>query len=153
MKGNKYAIGNTGGRPTKYSPEMIQIAKDYLDECVDEETQRVRTDGDKSITYELGINAKIPTVAGLSLKLGVARDTVYEYAKANKEFSDALEVILAAQESKLIENSISGKYNSAIAKLLLVKHGYVERQEITGKDGVAFMPEPLLGGKSNGETK
>lgn len=133
--GNKFALGNEGGRPTKYSPEMVQLAYEYLKECVDEETERIKSEGDRSTTYQLGINAKIPTVAGLALKLKVSKETIYQWKKENKEFSDALEAILTEQERKLIDNSISGKYNPLIAKLLLVKHGYVDRQELTGKDG------------------
>jgi hypothetical protein len=81
MKGNKFAVGNEGGRPTKYGPDIIRLAKEYLDESVDEETQRVKTDGEKSTTYQLGINAKIPTIAGLALKLGVSKDTIHEWKR------------------------------------------------------------------------
>lgn len=66
----------------------------------------------------------VPTVEGLAIYLGLHRDTLY----ARQEFSDILAEIKQLQAHALLNNSLNGKYNPVIAKLLLSsKHGYVEK--------------------------
>ena len=57
--------------------------------------------------------------------------------------------MMATQGDQLINNALVNKYNSSITKLLLSKHGYVERQDITS-DGKA-LPTPILGGATLNE--
>ncbi len=78
-------------------------------------------------------------MADFALDLGVARSTIYEWAKEHKEFSDILEDILSTQERMLLVNGLNGEYNSTIAKLVLSKHGYRESQDITS-DNKAVAP-------------
>ncbi len=63
--------------------------------------------------------------------LRVHRDTIYEWAKQYKEFSDTLEFCHTKQVKILINLGLAGKINTAIAKLLLAKQGYSEKQEIS----------------------
>lgn len=90
---------------------MVKIAKDYI-----ENHQRY---GDV-----------IPSVEGLALVLGVNRDTIYEWKRQYKEFSDALEILNLKQTKLLINAGLLNKVNIAIAKLLLSKQGYTEKQEL-----------------------
>ena len=76
----------------------------------------------------------LPTVAGLAVQMGVARSTVYLWAEEHPEFSDILELLLSQQESQLIQNSLVGMYNAPITKLLLTKHGYKDRADVTTDD-------------------
>jgi hypothetical protein len=75
----------------------------------------------------------LPTVEGLAVHLEIARSTVYACAKVFPEFSDILEALLAAQGSQLIQNGVTGEYNSTITKLMLTKHGYTDKMEVTEK--------------------
>ena len=100
-----------GGRPTKYSEEMLQKASDYL-ALYDEK-------GDE-----------VPTAAGLSLELGVNKSTVYEWAGKHDEFSNTLNAINACQERILISKGLNSKFNSTITKLMLANHGYSDKQQI-----------------------
>lgn len=108
------------GRPTEYTPELLAKAKAYL---------------------ELGYaeDEKIPSIAGLSRFLEIARSTIYDWAGQDdkKEFSDILEQILAKQEYTLLNKGITGEFNSTITKLVLAKQGYKESSEtdISSKDG------------------
>ncbi len=79
----------------------------------------------------------IPSTVGLSLYLGVSRQTIDEWGKNPEyaEFSYILEQIQSKQCSLLINSGLTGEFNSAITKLVLGKHGYSERQEITGENG------------------
>lgn len=124
------------GRPTDYSKEMLAKASEYLQLCID-------TDPDQQIEQEpqphggslkrarnQELVVKIPTKGGLARYLGVSRDTLYEWAKIHPDFSDIMEYLGSEQEDRLINNGLSGAYNPTIAKLLLAKHGYVEKQEV-----------------------
>jgi len=108
----------SGGRPTKLTPELIDKAKEYV---------------------EGGFMAKelVPTIAGLTLHIDVRRSTVYEWAKINEVFSDIVDKIMVSQEQGLLKGGLAGEYNASIAKLMLTKHGYTDKQEtaLTGADG------------------
>jgi hypothetical protein len=124
-----------GGRPSEYSEEILTKAKEYLDSCEDE-TEKVVEMANEEKGYEKYRNklkVNLPSVAGLAIYLEVARSTVYEWGEQHKEFSDILEKILAEQEKRLIENGLSGDYNPQIAKLVLGKHGYHDKQDVDQK--------------------
>lgn len=109
------------GRPTDYGAEKLEKARHYL------------------AHYEEYDDA-IPSIAGLSLVLGIARSTVYDWASQPEkaEFSDILQEILSTQEKVLVNKGLKGEFNSNIVKLALGKHGYSDKQELTGPDGGAL---------------
>ena len=45
------------------------------------------------------------------------------------------------QERFLVEGGVSGSYNPMISKLILTKHGYADKQEVTGADGKDLIPQ------------
>lgn len=109
-------------RPTKLSKTLIAKASQFFGDRRD----------DKML---------LPTVEGLALELGISRDTVYDWCdipeeadaetrKLKEQFSDIVSDLKSAQAEKLVQLGLSGRYNSAIAKLILSgKHGYVEKKE------------------------
>ena len=131
-------------RPTTYTEEMLSKTNEYLLLCEDTETER---DGNRGGT-EYKLNVKLPTIEGLSVYLGVARDTLYEWSTKHEEFSDTLDSLRAEQADKLINNGLSGNYNSTIAKLMLSSnHGMREKSDVTS-DGKEF-PTPIVTIKRN----
>lgn len=135
--GNKNAEGNEGGRPTKMPEDLIERAQAYLSQCIDNETEFHKTRGEKSDSYERIKKVNIPSIAGLARWLDVSRETIYEWQKAKIEFSDICEKILAEQEKRLLDNGLAGEYQPNITKLLLTKHGYTDKADITS-DGKAI---------------
>lgn len=131
-------------RPTHYNLNILQKAKDYLVSCVDEEFDWTKTDGTMSTSYEHRIKVRLPSIEGLAKYLGVARSTIYLWEKDYPEFSDILENIKSEQAERLINNGLSGDYNPTISKLILTKHGYSDKQEISGADGKDLFPVPIL---------
>jgi hypothetical protein len=123
-----------GGRPTEYNQTYIKKAKEYLELCQDEEVEQEKREN--FVTYKL--KARLPTKGGLAVYLGVARETLYDWASKYPEFSDIMEELGGIQEERLINNGLSGDYNPTIAKVLLTKHGYTDKQETdittNGKD-------------------
>lgn len=56
---------------------------------------------------------------------------MHEWASKHPEFSDSLEKLKKLQKSVLVQKSLSGEYNSTIAKLILsANHDMVEKKEI-----------------------
>jgi len=124
--GNKFALGNNGGRPTKYNDDMPKKVEEYLSTCVDEEYIVDKGGGRTAI----GTRVNLPTLAGAALYLGVDKETITEWTKIHKEFSVVINVLRQAQESVLVNKGLSGDYHPLIAKVLLTKHGYSDKQEI-----------------------
>ena len=111
-KGNKLAVGNKGGRPTKYTPEIVEEALDYLE------------------TFNSKYNHAIPSIIGMAKVLKLDDTTLYDWAKKEgNEFSRILPRCKKFQEFELINGGLRSDLNSNIVKLALGKHGYSDKQE------------------------
>lgn len=117
-------------RPTIYTQELVEKTRQYLQERIDEIEEYHKTRGEKSDSYERLVHVKLPTIEGLARYVGVNRDTLYSWAETYPEFSDILEEIRTEQADRLINGSLSGFYNPLISKLMLSKHGYIDKQDI-----------------------
>lgn len=100
------------GRPTIYSDGLLAQARKYL------------TDFKKQ-------DEVIPTIEGLALYLDVRRSTIYDWQKQEekKEFSYILEELMETQAKILANKGLTGVFNAPITKMMLSKHGYVEKTE------------------------
>lgn len=112
-------------RPTKYSEQILDLTKQYIDEA--EDTAEVIGTG---LTARIRNKVKLPTLEGLAFFLRVHKDTIQEWKKNHDEFSVLIGDLLAKQAEALINNGLSGNYNPTIAKVLLAKHGYKESTEV-----------------------
>jgi hypothetical protein len=101
------------GRPLKYNEHILELTKDYLE------------------NHDHKYGDIVPTVAGLSLVLKVTKSTVYKWATEEKfkEFSDTLDEIQSKQEKTLISGGLMKEFDSAISRLMLSNHGYVQKSE------------------------
>lgn len=114
-------------RPTKYNEEILRKTVAYIASCEDDLKNRI---------------VNLPSIEGLAYEIGISRSTIYEWQKENKEFSDILEDLLAKQARALLNNGLSGSYNSTIAKVILTKHGFREGIDTTtDKPTVETSPE------------
>lgn len=111
-KPNSNSGNSAMARPTKYNQEIVTKAQHYLDHY--EEYDDI-----------------IPSQAGLALVLGLSRQTLKTWSQAEdkKEFLDILDRIHQKQECVLLDNGLTGKFNAAITKFVLGKHGYHDRSQ------------------------
>lgn len=121
------------GRPTSYTPELIERAKDYLDNF----------HNSKDV---------VPSLEGFAIYLGIHSSTVYEWLKEpdKEEFSDIVERIMDTRAQMLQNKGLEGVFNSNITKLLLSKHGYVEKSDVT-TDGKAIQGVVVLPSRQDSE--
>lgn len=104
---------NPGGRPSKYTPEIIEKAKEFLHKFQD-----------------LGL--KIPTKQGLAIYLGINNDTLYSWLKdeQKKEFSDIVDHMTNVTHEMLVSGGLTNEFNPTITKLILSsKYGYHENNQ------------------------
>ena len=105
-------MAKKAGRPTLYSEETIVKAEEYLASCVD--TMENKGTEDKPFLVPA---VKLPSIEGLSLYLGVTRECLYEWGRVHPLFSDTLEKLRAKQAEKLLNNGLSGTYNSSFHQI------------------------------------
>ena len=110
------------GRPTDYTDEILEKAREYLEK------------------YE-SLGQVVPTIEGFAEHIGITRKTVYEWIKDDekKPFCDIFEQILQKQALVLVNRGLVGEFNSPMAQMMLSKHGYIKEtiQDNKSSDGSA----------------
>lgn len=126
-KGNKYALGNNGGRPRIYqSPEEFEAK---VIEFFDNPPMR------KIVVGFNMIDVPSLTITNLALHLGFSsRGTLYEYEKRD-EYSDIIKRAMLVCESSYEDNLSSGQCAGSI--FALKNMGWSDRQEIEHSGGIA----------------
>jgi len=122
---------------------MLEKAEAYLERCVTEYTDYVKSSSEKGETFQRVVKANVPSMAGLAAELKVNKSSLYEWGKKHEEFSKLLGDLVEQQEAMLLEGGLSGDFSPVITKLILsARHEYREKSDVT-TDGKA-MPTPIL---------
>jgi hypothetical protein len=115
-------FGYVFGRPTKYLPEYCDL-KPYLEYCKKKK--------------------ELPSQCGYAVFLSVAENTVIGWGKDNPDFLRSLSDLKTIEKQCLMNNGLTGDWNSTITKLILsANHGLVERLDTTS-GGEKICSEPL----------
>ena len=106
-------------RPTKYQDETtLQKCREYLDFGLYQTYTKEVVVKDQIQVINAQRPNSIPSIAGLATHLEVNRDTVYEWAKHHKEFSDILDDLQRKQEDFLLFHGLTKGYDSSFAKFI-----------------------------------
>lgn len=100
------------GRPSKLTKQLLQKAWEYVE----------RADN-------MNVNVLLPTKERLALELGINKDTLYQWAQENKDFSDVCHTLDLIQADKAMQNGLMGRYQPAITAIVLSRHGYVRQEQ------------------------
>ncbi len=103
------------GRPSTYSAAVIDKAIDYLN------------------NYE-EYGDPVPIAAGFADHIGISRSTLYKWAGEHEDLSDMLCAIQTRQERGLCAGGLKSDYSAVITKLMLSKHGYSDKQILSGPE-------------------
>lgn len=102
------------GRPSLYTDELNQAAKDYIVDYLDEHEH------------------PLPSVVGMAVVLNIAKSTLYQWATDGRgDISDTLAKCNDYQELALIHKGLTNEFNPTIVKLALANHGYHDRADNT----------------------
>lgn len=104
------------GRPTKYTPELLEKARHYI------------------LNYE-DYDQAFPSDIGLAYVLQIGTTTLYRWAEEDdkEEFRDILDQINTKQQLVAWNKGLKGDYNANLVKLLLGKHGFHDKQDVDSK--------------------
>ena len=106
-----------GGRPTDYTPEMLELCRDYIDNCPD----------------------AVPIIVGLCKHINRSSSIVYKWAKDEDktEFLDILDEIMDLQHLGLVNGGLKAEFSAPVTKMMMTKHGYSEKidQTLSSPDG------------------
>lgn len=114
------------GRPSKYTPELIELAREYVGLSMpNHDTDEV-----------------IHSIEGLCVYIKISRETVYAWAKEKEkeEFSDIVREVMAKQGRMLVNKGLAEEFSSPITKLMMTKHGYRDAVDSTVRE-VPIDPE------------
>lgn len=121
-KGNKNAVGNHGGAPTKYKPEYCQQIIDYFTnaELYEEIKLPHYKDGELSWEDIKRVANKLPTLVQFAKSIKVSYPTLYNWQdKDHKSFHlEFLESYTRAKELQkdfLIQAGLMGVFNARFA--------------------------------------
>jgi len=132
-KGNKNAVGNHGGQPTKYRPEYCQAIIDYFT-VQPQQTVYKRTyyaDGTLKSEDPVVLPEQLPTFEKFADSIGVHKDTMYQWGKDYIEFSDSLSRAKQLQEYIWLVNGMSNLYNAQFAQFFGKNClGYKDKTEV-----------------------
>lgn len=108
------------GRPTKYTPELLEKAREYVDGAW-------KSEGDP-----------IPMLCGLAVKCGITKECVSRWRKdADKaEFNQLCARVESEQERVLLQKGLTREHDNSLTKLLLMRHGYSDKQSVELSGGV-----------------
>ena len=127
--GSEATLTVFNGRPTKYHAGMVDKVQHYINACPD----------------------LVPSMEGLSLELGVSLRTLHGWKSSDaenmnpdkypkfSEFLHMLDCLMAHQARTALNEGTSGGWSSVVAKLVLSKHGYADKQEHTLEAGLSLV--------------
>ena len=99
------------GRPTKYDQkycgELIKFFSVNATRVV-EDMRKLSADGSNSGSIQRRVANEMPTFAKFARKIGVNQDTLHEWKKRYKEFSESYKQAKELQEEFLINIGLSG---------------------------------------------
>jgi len=103
---------SNAGRPTKYKPEHCQgiikfFSVDPIKTLKETYTYKDGTTKEK----EIEVPCEIPLLSDYAVSIGVSRDTLHEWQKTHKEFSDSYKIAKEIQRGILIKLAMKGLYN------------------------------------------
>jgi hypothetical protein len=124
---------HAGGRPPKYKKKYCNEILEYFRKPPYETTLKEEYFADGSLKSRIPVTTatEFPTFQGFADKIGVHIDTLNEWCKKNKEFSEAYKRAKQLQEKIWLVNSMQNLYNAQFAQFFGKNClGYRDKQEI-----------------------
>ena len=112
-KGNKYALGNEGGRPREWDDAYIEKVRKALEKWIADP---------KNYFFTSFLNQQ-----------KLHHEHIERFCNYSAEFRATHKLALSVQEQRLVELAITKKHDGNFTKFVLAnKAGWKERQEVSG---------------------
>lgn len=112
-KGNKRALGNDGGRPRDWTPDLIEEKRIALEKWIE---------NPKNYFFTSFLNQE-----------NLFKEQIERFCNYSPEFRSTYQRALGIQEQRLVELAITKKHDGNFTKFVLAnKAGWKERQEVSG---------------------
>lgn len=124
---------SNAGRPTKYKKEYCEQLIDYFSIKPFELDKHKRK-----------VPNPQPNLFGFAALIGVSRDTIHEWTKVHKEFSDAMSKAKDLQANFVLTNALLGLTNSTFSQFMMKNvTDWRDKKEVdhTSTDG-SMTPKP-----------
>jgi hypothetical protein len=120
---------NKGGRPSKYDPKYIKQAIEFFDKPPGEWVD-IGTEDKPKMVWQA---TPFPTKAGFAVHIGIAKQTLFNWAKEYEDFGEVFDRLVDYQEAILVPNALQGGYNPAVS-IFMSKNlfGFKDKIEHTG---------------------
>ena len=121
-------------KPKKFKPALTHGVLEYLrsfreevkgDDYIAIRNAQKGKDGKISFFREI-----VPTMEGLAIYIERSVKEIESYVKINERFDNAVDAVLLEQARRLITGGLLNKFNQGTVKTMLVKHGYINKEEI-----------------------
>ena len=143
------------GQPTNYDDKFVEEVDLYLESCNDTEDSFVTFSGEKGDGYQRTIEVNLPTLEGFAEwirgkyeNVKCTTSSIWNWENSHPEFLEATTRIRNVQAMKLMNGTLSGKYEKSMAQLILRSQSRhyqpIEKSEVSGKDGGAIQTESNL---------
>ena len=138
--GNKYAVGNNGGRPTAYKPEYCDLIIEHFTIQPQQTVYKKTYYPDGSIKSEepVVLAEQFPTFQKFADSIGVHMSQLTRWQDEYEEFRTSYARAKQLQENIWLVNGMSNLYNSQFAQFFGKNClGYKDKTEteITGPNG------------------
>lgn len=110
------------GRPTKYKPEYCKEIIKYFDKPLYTTVIQQKMSASGAVKdIEVSVATDIPTFEGFAFDIcRVCHDTILEWKKVHKEFSEAYNKAKGLQKKFLFNHTMNGNYNASFAKFFAI---------------------------------
>ena len=155
-KGNQYALGNDGGRPSKYDEKYCDMLIEHFS-VIPQTTKSKKTyyaDGTLKSEEEYPIASEFPTFQSFANKIGVNMDTLEEWRTKHQDFSESYARAKELQEHIWLVNSMGNLYNSQFAQFFGKNClGYKDKTEVETSGETTVTNKIDLSGMSTEDLK
>ena len=138
----------SAGAPTKYKPEYCEEIITFFSKepYTEKAVVKIRKDGTESPLNTLHAN-DLPFLSAFAREIGVCHETLLEWTKQHKEFSEAYKKAKQLQQEFLVTNGLNNLYAQPFA-IFTAKNilGWRDKTQISGdKDNpvgmIVYIPE------------
>ena len=157
-KGNKFAEGNDGGRPTDYKEEYCDAIIEYFSIEPQREIEIPHYKGGEVTWVDKKFVANpLPKFHEFAKSIGVTHQTLHNWKDEHKEFFEAYKECKELQKWFLIENGLNANYNASAyiftAKNITDMRDTLHNENTNNTVTVVYESEPIQAASETGTDK